>query len=505
MSSSSEIEGTVSKGTARDTASSTDEEPNIVVEQTELDSRADDPMHVVGEFVLGRYRVVRLIDQGGQGVVYEAAHERLKRAVAIKFLQVEATDRSTALKRFEREAEILAKLSHPSIVQVYDIATHTDGETPLMVMEFVRGESLTARLQDRRRTPWQDAFKLAAQAADALAAAHAHDIIHRDIKPDNLIVCEDGTLKVLDFGIAQLITELSNTEDGHGPKHRLTDMNVVLGTAGYMSPEQFSGIHLDGRSDVYSLGVVLYRLISAKRLWASVERHQIAQLAQTTDPADLRTHVPELPEHAALLVRRSIERDRNRRFQTMDDMRVALLASLDSGVIPKPIRGRQKEGGSSSAATLITETRQTVLPGRPMRRLIIIGLAIAALAGGTSWLFAYRANHHTTEPPEPSPASTSLTSATISHGAELPENRPQTAPTSEAKSAPVGAPALIAATDLPSALPVPNPPAAEKSHTKAEASQHRHDGARKTHDARKTDTGDADTPIDPFNEKKAKK
>ena len=246
---------------------------------------------------------------------------------AAAYLAASATaDPSEALNLRRAAAEGL----HPSIVHIYDIATHADGETPIMVMEFVRGESLSVRLQDRKRTPWREAFSIVAQAASALGASHAQDIIHRDIKPDNLIVCDDGTVKVLDFGIAQLITELSNTESGRGPRRRLTGMNMVPGTAGYMSPEQFiAGMHLDGRSDVYSLGVVLYRLLSAKRLWPTVERHEIAQLVQTENPPDIQSQVLDLPDHAAQVVRRAIERDRGRRFASMDAMRDALLASLE--------------------------------------------------------------------------------------------------------------------------------------------------------------------------------
>ena len=396
------------------------DDARVFVDPKALDPEGPDPFGVIGQTLLGRYRVQRVAGRGGQGVVYEAEHERLKRPVAIKFLLVDATEGPTALKRFEREAEILAKLSHPSIVHIYDIATHADGETPIMVMEFVRGESLSVRLQDRKRTPWRDAFSLAAQAAGALGASHAQDIIHRDIKPDNLIVCDDGTVKVLDFGIAQLITELSNTESRRGPRRRLTAMNMVPGTTGYMSPEQFiAGTHLDGRSDVYSLGVVLYRLISLKRLWPTVERHEIAQLVQTQDPVDIRSHVPDLPEAIARVVHRAIARDRAQRYQTMEDMRDALLRGLSD---ESELTSTRTTSERAEATTVVdspttrspapTETQQSARfsAARPMRvAALLAGVCVVGLAA--SFLLRGRWDGHTTPP-----ALTSAPIAPLSKG-----------------------------------------------------------------------------------------
>lgn len=385
------------------------DDARVVVDPKALDPEGPDPFGVIGTTLLGRYRVQRVAGRGGQGVVYEAEHERLKRPVAIKFLLVDATEGPTALKRFEREAEILARLSHPSIVHIYDIATHSDGETPIMVMEFVRGESLSVRLQDRKRTPWREAFALVAQAASALGASHAQDIIHRDIKPDNLIVCDDGTVKVLDFGIAQLITELSNTESGRGPRRRLTAMNMVPGTTGYMSPEQFvAGTHLDGRSDVYSLGVVLYRLISLKRLWPTVERHEIAQLVQTQDPIDVRVHVPDLPHATALVVQRAIARDRAQRFQSMEEMRDALLQCLGEGATATAARALDEASqsttlldGPTTSSPGVTETHRSARYSftQPRRVVAMIAAACGVAAAAIFFLRNPQSEHATPRAP----------------------------------------------------------------------------------------------------------
>jgi serine/threonine-protein kinase len=306
------------------------------VSGTDLEN--EDPLGVVGTTLFDRYRVVRLVGRGGQGAVYEAEDERLKRSIAIKFLERGARD-ATALQRFQREAEILAKLSHPGIVQVHDVATHADGKTPIMIMELVQGESLGTRVGGSRGMGWREVFGLGAQAAKALAAAHKHGILHRDVKPDNLIVTADGILKVLDFGIAQLLADSYRTEDGHGPRRRVTAADTRVGSAGYMSPEQLlGGAELDGRSDVYSLGVVLYRALTGKPLWETHDPGQIAALVQTESPRDVREHAAGLPDHAAEVVRRAIEVDRERRFPTMEAMHAAIVESLgrmDEEVAPR--------------------------------------------------------------------------------------------------------------------------------------------------------------------------
>ncbi len=377
------------------------EEARVLVDHRALDPDGPDPFGVIGQVLLGRYRVLRVAGRGGQGVVYEAQHERLKRLVAIKFLLIDATEGPTSLKRFEREAEILAKLSHPSIVNVYDIATHTDGETPFMVMEFVRGEALSTRLQARRQTPWREAFSLVAKAASALAATHAHGIIHRDIKPDNLLVCDDGTLKLLDFGIAQLIEELSTTENGRKARRRLTAMNLVPGTAGYMSPEQFvAGSCLDGRSDVYSLGVVLYRILSARRVWPTATRHEIAQLVRNTDPVDIRVHVPTLSESVAAVIRRAIARDPQRRFQSMEEMRRALLTCLDedtsdTGMTGATILDLDQELRHAVTVMLPLEPKtRYVATARPSLLRRVLPVAGAAIALATTIAIALSVRSH---------------------------------------------------------------------------------------------------------------
>jgi serine/threonine-protein kinase len=289
----------------------------------------NDLFKVVGTRVLGRYHVERVVGRGAQAVVYQAQHRLLPLRVAIKFLDLTAfDDPATALERFRREARILARLeAHPSTVTIHDVDVHADGRTPVMVMEFLDGESLRRRLVLKRRTPWREAFELCARAADALAAAHAAGIVHRDVKPDNVFVCSDGRVKVLDFGIARVVDA---ARDDVAAPPRLTRANMLIGTPGYMSPEQYRRPRdVDGRSDVYALGVVLFNLITARKLWPTSELHRLVMLTLTAEPADVRERAPDVPAHVARIIRRALATRREHRC-TMVELRAELLSALDA-------------------------------------------------------------------------------------------------------------------------------------------------------------------------------
>jgi serine/threonine protein kinase len=218
---------------------------------------------------LGAYEIVGLIGAGGMGEVYQATDTNLKRSVAIKILPVAFASDAERLARFQREAEVLASLNHPNIAAIHGLERGSN--TTALVMELVEGPTLAERIA-RGPIPLDEALPIAKQIAEALEAAHEHGIIHRDLKPANIKVRPDGTVKVLDFGLAKAFTQdplsstpgVTNSPTITSPVG-LTGVGVLLGTAAYMSPEQAKGRTVDKRSDVWAFGAVLYEMLTARR------------------------------------------------------------------------------------------------------------------------------------------------------------------------------------------------------------------------------------------------
>src|SRR5690348_14729965 len=209
----------------------------------------------------GRYEILRLLGTGGMGEVYQAMDTRLGREVAIKVLPPHLAEDSEALARFEWEARILAALSHPNLRALYDLGR--DGSTHFAIMELLEGETLRRRM-DSGPIPAGEALEVAALLADGLAAAHAKGVVHRDFKPENIFFTTDGQVKILDFGLARLAP-------GEGPDHlqsgKLEDTQpgLVMGTVGYMAPEQVRGRELDARCDLFAFGCVLFEMLENRR------------------------------------------------------------------------------------------------------------------------------------------------------------------------------------------------------------------------------------------------
>ncbi len=281
-----------------------------------------DSFRVVGTVLNDKYRVDRFLGEGGMGTVYAGTHTRLGTKHAIKFLKLYGLkDKQTFLQRFLREAQIGAQLKHPGIVQVQDLETFTDGVTPFLVMELLDGQSFGERLKSAGKVSWQEAFDVVRRASDPLAAAHSRGVVHRDLKPDNLFVCRDGELKVLDFGIARF-----------GDIARLTRTGTIIGTPYYMSREQVScAKDIDARTDVYSLGVVLYHAIAGRPIFDASNQMELIALMAGSVPADIRRHVPSLPEHVAAVIRKAMAPDRVGRFSSMGELSAAIDSSLRAG------------------------------------------------------------------------------------------------------------------------------------------------------------------------------
>src|SRR6266513_1636103 len=292
------------------------------------------------------------IGRGGMGVVFNARDERLKRQVAVKVLPPDLAFREEIRLRFLREAETAARLSHPHIVPIHSVGEGPDGLV-YFVMAYVDGESLGAKLKRRGRLPPDEARRIMLETADALGAAHAFGIIHRDVKPDNILLeGSRGRVVVTDFGIAKA---LSSTTGGA----TLTATGVAIGTPHYMSPEQAAGDReIDGRSDIYSLGVVAYQMLAGELPFQAPTVPGIL-MKQITERAPLITdRRPEVPEDLAACVMRSLEKDPEDRWPTADALRRALEAR--SATMHKP---RRSSGPSPSRGV-----RAPPLPAQPPSR-----------------------------------------------------------------------------------------------------------------------------------------
>jgi len=264
------------------------------------------------------YSVEGEIGRGGMGVVYHARDERLKRQVAIKVLPPELAFREDIRTRFLREAETAARLSHPHIVPIHSVGEGPDGLV-YFVMAYVDGEPLGAKLKRRGQLPTEEARRIMQETSDALAAAHALGIVHRDVKPDNILLeGSRGRVVVTDFGIAKA---LSSTTGGA----TLTGTGVAIGTPHYMSPEQAAGDReIDGRSDLYSLGVVTYQMLTAELPFSAPTVPGIL-MKQITEAAPMVTdRRPDCPEDLAACVMRCLEKEPEARWPTAEALRRAL-------------------------------------------------------------------------------------------------------------------------------------------------------------------------------------
>src|SRR5213594_917095 len=281
---------------------------------------------------LGRYEIRSKIGEGGMGEVYRARDDKLNRDVAIKVLPASFSQDADRLRRFEQEAQAASSLNHPNILAVYDVGTH-DG-APYVVSELLEGETLRDRLLGPP-IPQRKTVDYAAQIARGLAAAHARNIVHRDLKPENIFLASDGQVKILDFGLAKLIEPVSASQILTDlPTRKLnTTPGTVLGTLGYMSPEQVDGKSVDYRSDIFSFGVVLYEMLAGRRAFPQRETlHAIAK----EDPPVLSELNPHLSPSLEKVVERCLEKKPDDRFQSTRDLAFALEALSGASTTSHP-------------------------------------------------------------------------------------------------------------------------------------------------------------------------
>jgi tRNA A-37 threonylcarbamoyl transferase component Bud32 len=297
------------------------------------------------------YTIEGEIGRGGMGVVYRARDERLQRRVAIKVLPPELAFQQDIRERFTREAQTAARLSHPHIVPIHSVG---EGQGLVyFVMGYVDGESVAARIRRRGRLPVEEVRRIMSETADALSAAHTLHVIHRDIKPDNILLeGTRGRVMVTDFGIAKALSSTSGAT--------LTGVGVAIGTPAFMSPEQAAGErNIDGRSDLYSLGIVTYQMLTGSLPFSAPSVAGILMKQITEAAPDLRKQRPDIPEDLALAVARCLEKDPENRWPTADSLRRALENRSVIGYEPRgPRRSARGYGQGASAA----EDREGLLP-----------------------------------------------------------------------------------------------------------------------------------------------
>ncbi len=301
---------------------------------------------------LGPYEILGQIGAGGMGEVYRAKDPRLSREVAIKVLPASFSQEAERLRRFEQEAKAAGVLNHPNITAVYDIGTH-DG-APYVVQELLEGETLRSALAGGRLAP-RKTIDYALQIAHGLAAAHGKGIVHRDLKPENLFVTRDGRLKILDFGLAKLTHQEEGSQVTGLPTATAgTEPGVVMGTLGYMSPEQVRGKPADARSDIFSLGAILYEMLSGKRAFHGGSAADTMSAILKEDPPDLSVTNQNISPGLERIVRHCLEKNPEQRFHSAHDLAFDLDAlsgtSGISGAAPASATRRLMKGRGIAAA-----------------------------------------------------------------------------------------------------------------------------------------------------------
>ncbi len=311
---------------------------------------------------LGPYEILSTVGAGGMGEVYRARDARLKREVAVKVLPASFSSDPDRLRRFEQEAQTAGGLNHPNITAVYDVGAH-DG-VPYIVTELLEGETLRSRLSGGA-LPARKANEYALQVAHGLAAAHEKGIVHRDLKPENLFVTKDGRIKILDFGLAKLMEAAPGaTPTESATPTAGTEPGVVLGTLAYMSPEQVKGLPADARSDIFSLGAVLYEMFTGKRAFQRGSAAETMSAILKEEPPELSAASAGVSPELDRIVRHCLEKNPEERFHSAHDLAFDLQAV---------------SGGSSPASASRRAASEA-----PRSRLRFLGAAIALLAVGTA-------------------------------------------------------------------------------------------------------------------------
>ncbi|MDQ3010031.1 MAG: protein kinase, partial [Acidobacteriota bacterium] len=347
---------------------------------------------------LGPYKILSLLGAGGMGEVYRALDTRLDREVAIKVLPPNLAQDPQALARFKREAKAVAALSHPNILAIHDFGAEQG--MSYAVMELLEGETLRSRLA-RSTLPWKKAVEIGIAMADGLAAAHAKGITHRDLKPENIFVTSDGRTKILDFGLAKLTERQGDWGTGRRGEEETTlapspdrpvalsphlpvstDPGTVMGTVGYMSPEQLRGEEASAPSDIFSFGCVFYEMVAGRRAFARPTTAETMAAILKDEPPELAELGVAIPRELDQMVGHCLEKNPAERFQSARDLAFALRARLSSAGASTPVTARAGElqTGAVPAASPTASIERHVTRISRRRTGVVIALALIAIA-----------------------------------------------------------------------------------------------------------------------------
>jgi serine/threonine protein kinase len=318
---------------------------------------------------LGPYEIIGLLGAGGQGEVYRARDPRLGREVAIKVLPPGSSGDADRARRFEQEARAAGALNHPNVLAVFDVGSQ-EGSS-YIVSELLEGETLREHLSGAA-LPLRKAIDIAIQVSKGLGAAHARGIVHRDLKPENLLLTRDGRVKILDFGLAKLaLPPAQDSEFSRDPtRSRVTGPGVVMGTVSYMSPEQVQGRAADYRSDLFSLGTILFEMLSGRRAFEKDSAVETMTAVLREDPFERAPLPSGVPPGLERIIRHSLEKNPEERFQSAHDLAFALEAlpfasgpALASSLLPT-VRRRRWLRATAAAVALLTLLAITFVSGR---------------------------------------------------------------------------------------------------------------------------------------------
>ncbi len=412
---------------------------------------------------IGRYRIQGELGRGMMGVVYEAHDPSLNRRVALKVVRllfaITDAEKDSFERRFLSEARIAARLSHPGIVVVHDIGRDPETGILYIALERLRGRTLAEMTADGARLPWRQALKITVQVARALAYAHAQGVVHRDIKPANVMVLATGEPKIMDFGLAK-----------HEAGHELTVAGQFMGTPLFMAPEQVLGQKVDGRTDLFSLGAMLYTLLTGTRAFAADSVHRIMSRVAHQEPRPATELVPDLPPVLDDVLARAMAKDREQRYPNGEEL-AADLEDVLAGRPPRHLAGWTRPTPAEGTMVSTREPAAAPPPPAPSRRrhpLRTLFLALL-LAGSALYYFrsawpdrlvdALEAMLFPVAPPAPLVSPTTLAPATTPPpdrlAAESPP--PESPPTADLPTPPPTATATPAPTTRPTPRPTATP------------------------------------------------